>query len=103
LFGLLAVEIAIKMSQQAKTAGSTDYSALIGAIFLAIGFSLLPVILRNADSKINRLSNTERPVNLLTYRSFILCWLFQDFYCAVLCNTITYRVFYLVGKKLFDQ
>jgi K(+)-stimulated pyrophosphate-energized sodium pump len=37
LFGLLAVEIAIKMSQQAKTAGSTDYSALIGAIFLAIG------------------------------------------------------------------
>jgi K(+)-stimulated pyrophosphate-energized sodium pump len=38
LFGLLAVEIAIKMSQQAKTAGSTDYSALIGAIFLAIGF-----------------------------------------------------------------
>lgn len=37
LFGLLAVEIAIKMSQQAKAAGSTDWSALIGVIFLAIG------------------------------------------------------------------
>lgn len=37
LFGLLAVEIAVKMSSQAKTAGTTDYSPIIGLIFLIIG------------------------------------------------------------------
>lgn len=37
LFGLLAVEIAVKMSQQARTSGATDWSALIGFVFLAIG------------------------------------------------------------------
>ena len=37
LFGLLAVEIAIKMSQQAKTAGATDWTAFLWVIFLAIG------------------------------------------------------------------
>lgn len=37
LFGLLAVEIAIKMSQQAKAAGATDWTAILGVIFLAIG------------------------------------------------------------------
>lgn len=37
LFGLLAVEIAIKMSQQAKAAGATDWTAFLGVIFLAIG------------------------------------------------------------------
>lgn len=37
LFGLLAVEIAVKMSSQAKTASTTDYSPIIGLIFLIIG------------------------------------------------------------------
>lgn len=37
LFGLLAVEIAVKMSQQARTSGLTDWSPLIGFIFLLIG------------------------------------------------------------------
>lgn len=37
LFGLLAVEIAVKMSLSAKDTGSTDYSSIIGVVFLLIG------------------------------------------------------------------
>jgi len=37
LFGLLAVEIAVKMSQSAKTTGASDWTPLIGVFFLIIG------------------------------------------------------------------
>lgn len=37
LFGLLAVEIAVKMSISAKDTGATDYSSIIGVVFLLIG------------------------------------------------------------------
>jgi K(+)-stimulated pyrophosphate-energized sodium pump len=37
LFGLLAVEIAVHMSQGAKEAGTTNYTPLIGLVFLIIG------------------------------------------------------------------
>ncbi|HOI88801.1 MAG TPA: sodium/proton-translocating pyrophosphatase, partial [Lentimicrobium sp.] len=37
LFGLLAVEIAVKMSQSAKTTGASDWSSLIGVFFLIVG------------------------------------------------------------------
>lgn len=37
LFGLLAVEIAVHMSETSKLNGSTDYTNIIGTIFLAIG------------------------------------------------------------------
>ncbi len=37
LFGLLAVEIAVKMSQSANLTGSTDYSSILGAVFFVIG------------------------------------------------------------------
>ncbi len=36
LFGLLAVEIAVKMSQQAKVSGAMDYTKIIGVVMLAI-------------------------------------------------------------------
>ena len=36
LFGLLAVEIAVKMTEAAKEAGTTDYTKYIGAVMLAI-------------------------------------------------------------------
>lgn len=37
LFGLLAVEIAVKMRMASSTSGSTDFSSIIGVIFLIIG------------------------------------------------------------------
>lgn len=37
LFGLLAVEIAVKMSLEAKNSGSTDLTTIIGTIFFIIG------------------------------------------------------------------
>ncbi|PLW99801.1 MAG: sodium-translocating pyrophosphatase, partial [Marinilabiliales bacterium] len=37
LFGLLAVEIAVHMSAAANEAGTTDFTKVIGAVFLAIG------------------------------------------------------------------
>ncbi len=37
LFGLLAVEIAVKMSISARDNGTTDYSGIIGIIFFVIG------------------------------------------------------------------
>lgn len=37
LFGLLAVEIAVKMSHHARTTGATNWAPLIGLIFLVIG------------------------------------------------------------------
>jgi K(+)-stimulated pyrophosphate-energized sodium pump len=36
LFGLLAVEIAVKMTEAAKHAGTTDYTKVIGVVMLAI-------------------------------------------------------------------
>jgi K(+)-stimulated pyrophosphate-energized sodium pump len=36
LFGLLAVEMAVKMSQKAQTAGTMDYTKIIGVVMLAI-------------------------------------------------------------------
>jgi K(+)-stimulated pyrophosphate-energized sodium pump len=37
LFGLLAVEIAISMSQKAKTDGTFNYNRVIGGVCLLIG------------------------------------------------------------------
>lgn len=37
LFGLLAVEIAVKMSIAATNSGSTDYTSIIGSVFFLIG------------------------------------------------------------------
>ena len=36
LFGLLAVEIALEIKQAAKTSGSSDYTAIVGVVMLAI-------------------------------------------------------------------
>src|SRR5205085_8798010 len=37
LFGLLAVEIAVSIKEAAHTSGGVDYTALVGAVMLALG------------------------------------------------------------------